>query len=87
MNAPPTNKRPFDYALTEGRLTGYPGYKSGLTYGDGYKAAVEDCAKFVEQHQETVTETPTGSDRTLSPRRIGNQIGLGYVAGIRGLAK
>lgn len=45
----------------------------------------EKCAKFVEQHQERITETSNGSERHLSPRMVGNQMGLAYVNGIRGM--
>lgn len=47
---------------------------------------IEECAKFVEQNQEAIKETSRGSERYLSPRKVGNQMGLAYVDGIRGLA-
>jgi hypothetical protein len=46
-------------------------------------ATVEACAKFVEQHQERITETERGSERSVSPRMVGNQMGLAYATGIR----
>jgi hypothetical protein len=49
------------------------------------ETAIEECAKFVEQHQERITETANGSERSVSPRMVGNQMGLAYVAGIRSL--
>jgi hypothetical protein len=48
-------------------------------------ATVEACAKFVEQHQERITETERGSERSVSPRMVGNQMGLAYAIGIRAL--
>lgn len=50
-------------------------------------ATIEDCAKFVEQHQERISETSSGSERSLSPRMVGNQMGLAYVTGIRALSR
>jgi hypothetical protein len=47
---------------------------------------VEACAKFVEQNQETISETSNGSKRQLSPRKVGNLTGIAYVEGIRALA-
>lgn len=47
--------------------------------------AIEECAKFVEQHQETIREASTGSERYLSPRKVNNLMGLAYVVGIRAL--
>lgn len=49
-------------------------------------ATIEACAKFVEQHQERISETANGSERSLSPRKVGNQMGLAYVNGIRALS-
>lgn len=48
--------------------------------------AIEECAKFVEQHQETIRETSQGSERYLSPRKVNNLLGLAYVDGIRALS-
>jgi hypothetical protein len=50
------------------------------------EAAIEECAKFVEQHQESIRESSNGSERYLSARKVGNQMGLAYVDGIRSLA-
>jgi hypothetical protein len=49
-------------------------------------AVIEECAKFVEQHQETIRETSNGSERDLAPRKVGNLLGIAYVDGIRSLA-
>jgi hypothetical protein len=49
-------------------------------------ATIGECAKFVEQHQESISETSSGSERHLSPRRVGNLTGLAYVTGIRALS-
>lgn len=50
------------------------------------EAIIEECAKFIEQNQETFSETHEGSRRYLSPRKVGNAAGLAYVDGIRALA-
>lgn len=47
---------------------------------------IEECAKFVERHQERITETERGSERSLAPRMVGNLAGVAYVDGIRALA-
>lgn len=60
-------------------------YEAGM-YKSLYENAIEQCAKFVEQHQESTRETSDGSTRYLSPRKVGNQMGLAYVDGIRSLA-
>ena len=49
------------------------------------EAAIEECAKFVEQHQERITETDKGSMRSVWPRMVGNQMGLAYVTALRDL--
>lgn len=49
------------------------------------EAVIEECAKFVEQHQETISETAHGTRRHLTPRRVGNQMGIAYVDGLRAL--
>lgn len=49
-------------------------------------AVIEECAKFVEQHQETNRETSNGSERYLAPRKVGNLMGIAYVDGLRALA-
>ena len=48
-------------------------------------AVIEQCAKFVEQHQERISETSNGSERSLWPRMAGNQMGLAYANGLRSL--
>jgi hypothetical protein len=57
----------------------------GVAQGALDPATIEACAKFVEQHQETTTETANGSERSLSPRKVGNLMGLAYATGIRAL--
>jgi hypothetical protein len=49
------------------------------------REAIEEAAKFVEQHQETIRETSNGSERYLSPRKVGNLMGVAYVDGLRAL--
>ena len=46
---------------------------------------IEECAKFVEQHQETIRETSNGSERYLASRKVGNLMGMAYVDGLRAL--
>lgn len=48
---------------------------------------IEACAKFVEQHQESVQELESGSRRYLSKRKRGNLAATAYVDGIRSLVK
>jgi len=49
-------------------------------------AVIEECAAFIEQHQERITETGNGSERSVWPRMTGNQMGLAYAAALRALA-
>ena len=49
-------------------------------------AVIEECARIIEHNQEQITETSSGSQRSLSPRMNGNQMGLAYATGIRALA-
>jgi hypothetical protein len=50
-------------------------------------ATVEACAKFIEQHQETIREAATGTERYLAPRKVGNLMGVAYVDGLRALTR
>lgn len=59
---------------------------AALPQDDRDPATIEACAKFVGQHQERISETANGSERSLSPRKVGNQMGLAYVNGIRALS-
>lgn len=47
---------------------------------DGYHAALEDAAAFIEQNVQTMTDP-----RTFMRRRNGNQYGLEYAKEIRSM--
>jgi hypothetical protein len=50
------------------------------------EATIEECAKIVEQNQETYSDTSGGTTRYVTPRMKGNQAGLAFAVAIRALS-
>ncbi len=61
----------------------YPAVLHAIT--SAIEGAIERCARVVDINQETYSETPSGTERHVTPRMRGNLAGLAYAAAIRAL--